>query len=93
MIATPAIGSLIRQGHTFRIRNELDTGRNLGMFSMDQYLALLIQSGTVDLNVAFAKCQDPTALRQLLQATAPAPAPKAEEGEDDDEEEETEDEE
>jgi twitching motility protein PilT len=92
MIVTSAISNLIRQGQTFRLRNELETGRAIGMFSMDQYLALLIQSGLVELDVALSKCQDPSAVRHLLRATAAPPKGKPKEDDETEEKEEEEEE-
>ncbi|MDJ0334124.1 type IV pilus twitching motility protein PilT [Salinibacterium sp. G-O1] len=66
MVATPAIANLIREGKTYQIPTALQAGRDLGMLSMDQHLADLVDRGKITHAAAMEKAQDPEGLKRLI---------------------------
>ena len=66
MITTPAIANLIREGKTYQIPTALQAGRDLGMFSMDQHLAELVNRGKITHAAAMEKAHDLASLKSLI---------------------------
>jgi len=66
MSMTPAVANLIRNNDIARIQDVIQTSRDRGMFSLDNYLHRLVKDGSVDADVALAYSQDPPTLRRLL---------------------------
>jgi twitching motility protein PilT len=66
MVATSAIGNLIREGKTYQIHSALQAGRDLGMFTLDQHLAELVDAGKVTHAAAMEKAHDTEGLKQLI---------------------------
>ena len=66
MVATPAIANLIREGKTYQIPTALQAGRDLGMYSMDQHLAELVDRGKITHAAAMEKAQDLEGLKRLI---------------------------
>ncbi len=66
MITTPAISNLIREGKTYQIATALQAGRELGMFSMDQHLAELVDRGKITHAAAMEKAHDIEGLKMLI---------------------------
>ncbi len=66
MIATPAISNLIRENKVHEIPMVVDTSAELGMISLDRYLANLIRAKEVDMNVAQNYSLSPEELRSLV---------------------------
>ncbi|QIK84933.1 PilT/PilU family type 4a pilus ATPase [Sanguibacter sp. HDW7] len=56
MVATPAIGNLIREGKTHQIYSSMQAGKAEGMHSMDQHLADLVQQGRISYETGLEKC-------------------------------------
>ncbi|MFE4467555.1 type IV pilus twitching motility protein PilT [Leifsonia sp. NPDC056824] len=67
MLTTPAIANLIREGKTYQIGSMMQAGRDLGMHTMDQHLADLVDSGAITRGAAFEKAHDPVGLDRLIQ--------------------------
>ncbi|WP_198668782.1 PilT/PilU family type 4a pilus ATPase [Homoserinimonas sp. OAct 916] len=67
MIATPAVNNLIREGKTYQIASAMQAGRELGMHTMDQHLADLVNAGQITRQAAEEKAQDVVGLKQLIQ--------------------------
>jgi twitching motility protein PilT len=65
---TPAISNMIRENKTFQIRSAMQSGREMGMHTMDQSLATLVKSGKVARDVAADAAHDFTLFEQLLAA-------------------------
>lgn len=63
---TPAIGNLIRTGKTSQLLTAMQTGGALGMQTMDQNLASLVNAGVITLEAAELKAQDINTLRQMV---------------------------
>ncbi len=67
MISTDSIRSLIRDGKTYRISSDIQTGARLGMVTLDASLLSLYQRGAVSLEDAIRLADDPSALIQKLE--------------------------
>ncbi|WP_304466168.1 type IV pilus twitching motility protein PilT [Cryobacterium sp. M91] len=66
LVATSAIANLIREGKTYQISSAMQAGRALGMHTMDQHLADLVNSGSITRQSAKEKAQDFEGLAQLI---------------------------
>ncbi|EPR76429.1 Twitching motility protein PilT [Leifsonia rubra CMS 76R] len=66
MVATPAIGNLIREGKTYQVPSAMQAGRELGMHTMDQHLADLVNAGKIERQDAMEKAQNRDELTQLI---------------------------
>ena len=67
MMATPAIANLIREGKTYQILSAMQAGRSLGMHTMDQHLADLVNSGTITHEAALEKAHDLDGINRLIE--------------------------
>jgi twitching motility protein PilT len=74
LITTPAVANLIREGKTYQIASAMQAGRELGMFTMDQHLAELVDSGDISHAAASEKAHDPEGLKRLIHRIDPAGA-------------------
>lgn len=72
MINTPSTGAFIREGKTFRITNDIQTGAKFGMVSLDASLVHLYLAGIISETEMLGKAQDPDGLQQLLLGRKPA---------------------
>ncbi len=52
MVGTPAVRNLIREGKVAQLYSVIQTGRGVGMQTLDQSLAALVQQGLIDLQTA-----------------------------------------
>jgi twitching motility protein PilT len=68
MMANNAVRNIIREGKTFMIDNVIQTGSEMGMISMEMYLAKLIKQGKITEDVAMSFCTKPTELQSNLRA-------------------------
>jgi pilus retraction protein PilT len=66
MMMTPAIGNLVREGKTYQISSSMQAGRDLGMHTMDQKLADLVNTGTVTHKAAMEKVHDTEGFDRLV---------------------------
>lgn len=57
LIATPAVRNLIREQKIPQIKSLMQTGKNIGMFTLDDSLLGLAESGTVSAEEALSKSQ------------------------------------
>jgi len=72
LVMTPAISNLIREGKTYQIHSSMQAGRELGMHTMDQHLADLVNAGQISHQAAYDKAHDAEDLKQLIQRAASA---------------------
>ncbi len=70
MISTPAIANLIREGKTYQIISELQTGAKFGSRTLDSHLLELYSKGMITYDDAISKAYDPVLFTQ--QAARPA---------------------
>ncbi len=68
MICTPAISNLIREGKTFQIPSLMQTGRKAGMVQLNDSLAKLVESKTVEPREAYLKAVDKNDLLNRLRS-------------------------
>lgn len=66
LMMTPAIGNLIREGKTFQIGSAMQAGRALGMITLDQSLAELVNNGSISQQSAIDKAQDVEAMNRMI---------------------------
>lgn len=66
LVATSAISNLIREGQTHQIPSALQAGAALGMRTMDQHLADLVNRGMIREEAARDKAQNVDELRDML---------------------------
>lgn len=66
MVVTPAVRNIIREGKTFMIDNVIATSADVGMVSLEAYLAMLVKKGKVTQEVAESYCLRPTELQNRL---------------------------
>lgn len=59
MIATPAIRNLIREGKTYQVISEIQTGQRFGMRALDDHLLSLYQEGVISYDAMVEVAQDP----------------------------------
>jgi twitching motility protein PilT len=59
LVSTPATSNLIREGKTYQILSELQTGAKHGSRSLDSHLLELYKTGIVSYDDAIAKSYDP----------------------------------
>ena len=67
LVTTPAVGNLIREGKTYQIISAMQAGRELGMHTMDQHLAELVNAGTITREAALEKAHDVAGFDRLIQ--------------------------
>ncbi len=67
MVTTTSIAALIRDNKTYRINSDIQTGANLGMFTMDTHLMSLYNRGLISAREAFEKAQTPDDMRKRLE--------------------------
>ena len=69
MVITPAIANLIREGKTHQMTSAMQAGKDLGMHTMDQHLADLVNAGIVTHEAAFEKVHDAEGFKRLVYRT------------------------
>jgi len=66
LISTPAVSNLIREGKTFQLGSVIQTGRKLGMQTLNQHLLGLVLENQVEPDEAYIKATDKLGLKQLF---------------------------
>ena len=66
MLSTPAVRNLIREGKHYQINNIIQTGKDLGMCSLERNLAYLTATGAIDEKTAQIKAQNVKLFEQYL---------------------------
>jgi len=66
MIANPAVRNLIREAKTFRIPSFIQTGAQLGMILLDDFLFNLWARKEISFNEMVQKCQDADAVQNKV---------------------------
>jgi len=72
LVTTPAIANLVREGKTHQIHSAMQAGADLGMHTLDQHLAQLVDVGKITHAAAAEKARDAVGLRQLIKRDVPA---------------------
>ncbi len=68
MITTPAISNLVREGKTFRITSEIQTGGRFGMMTLDSHLLELHKKGLISYEDMISKSYDANFIAQEASA-------------------------
>jgi len=76
LVTTPAVANLIREGKTYQIASAMQAGRDLGMHTMDQHLAELVDNGQITHEAALEKVHDLEGFTRLVRRAAPNAAPE-----------------
>lgn len=71
MFATPAIRNLIREGKTYQILSEIQTGSRYGMIMLDDYLKQLYSQGVISYDAALEMAIDAKELALVLSKIQP----------------------
>jgi len=71
MITTPSIRALIRDGKTFRIDSDIQTGAKWGMSTLDAHLVSLYERGMISYESVVTSAQDVDAIVEKIQAQQP----------------------
>ncbi|RYD04358.1 hypothetical protein N752_13370 [Desulforamulus aquiferis] len=66
MLATPAIRNLIREGKTFQLINQIQTGVKYGMQTLDMSLKELYKANVISLEEVLNRSLDPEAIQRNL---------------------------
>ncbi|MCX7808762.1 MAG: type IV pilus twitching motility protein PilT, partial [Deltaproteobacteria bacterium] len=67
LIANSAVANLIREGKTYQLKSVMQTGRNLGMQTMNDHLLELVQKGIVEPEEAYIKSNDKIQLKEAFE--------------------------
>ena len=67
MVTTPSIASLIRDGKTFRITSDIQTGAKYGMNTLDSHLIQLYNEGKISYGDLITKAKDAEGVIQRIQ--------------------------
>ena len=78
MFVTPAIRNLIREGKTYQVVSEIQTGARYGMRALDDHLKEMYQAGIISYDSMIDAAQDPRELAE--RAAKPAAASGAKPG-------------
>ncbi len=66
MVATPAVRNLIREGKTYQINSQIQTGAKFGMQAMDLSLAGLYKKGIISQEDAMTYAMDPDNIMRYM---------------------------
>jgi twitching motility protein PilT len=66
MISTPSIQALIRDGKTYRITSDIQTGAKYGMNTLDSHLLTLYKEGKISYGDLITKCKDAEGMVQKM---------------------------
>jgi twitching motility protein PilT len=68
LMGTPSVANLIREGKTFQIPSIMQTGKKVGMVSLNDALLKLVTAGLVEPDEAYRKCADKPNMLAALNA-------------------------
>ena len=71
LLCTPAAANLIREEKTFQLLTVIQTGRRLGMVSMDDSIMELLQRRWISVDEGYEKCIDKDRFCKLLKYSPP----------------------
>ena len=67
LVNTPAVSALIRDGKTFMLPGVMQTGKNVGMITMDESLRQLYIRGVISREEAMYRAEDKIQMREFFQ--------------------------
>ncbi len=68
LVNTPAVAASIRDGKTFMLPGIMQTGKNVGMITMDESIRNLYVKGLISQEEAMYRCEDKTQMRSFFQS-------------------------
>jgi twitching motility protein PilT len=68
LVNTPAVANCIREGKTFMLTGIMQTGKNVGMITMDESLRKLYVQGKISAEEALMRAEDKTDMRAFLKS-------------------------
>jgi len=68
LVNTPVVANCIREGKTFMLPGIMQTGKNIGMITMDDSLKELYSNSIISQEEAFFRCEDKTEMSRFLQS-------------------------
>jgi len=71
MISTPSIRALIRDGKTYRLDSDIQTGAKWGMNTLDAHLLSLYERGMISYESVLTSAQDVEAIAEKIQTMQP----------------------
>ncbi len=66
LIGTSAVGNMIRESKTFQLPSIIQTGAKIGMTTLEQSLAKLVNDGVVAKNEALSMVSDPIEFKKMV---------------------------
>src|SRR5437867_10993739 len=66
LVCTPAVGNLIREGKTVQIPSAIQTGKQLGMQTLDDAIMAVLTKGWISGEEAYDKCNDKSKVKAML---------------------------
>jgi twitching motility protein PilT len=68
LVNTPAVAATIRDGKTFMLPGIMQTGKNVGMITMDESLRNLYVQGKITQEEALFRCEDKVQMKTFFQS-------------------------
>ncbi|MBB5351150.1 twitching motility protein PilT [Haloferula luteola] len=68
LVNTPAVGNCIREGKTFMLPGVMQTGKNVGMITMDESLRQLYIKGLISQEEAYYRAEDKNQMASFFQS-------------------------
>jgi twitching motility protein PilT len=68
LVNTPAVANCIREGKTFMLPGIMQTGKNVGMITMDESLRRLYIQGTITQEECLYRAEDKIQMRAFFQS-------------------------
>ena len=66
LVCTAAVGNLIREGKTVQIPSAIQTGKQLGMQTLDDAIMAVLTKGWISSEEAYDKCNDKSKFKAML---------------------------
>jgi twitching motility protein PilT len=66
LVNTPAVSNCIREGKTYMLPGIMQTGKNVGMITMDDSLRNLYVKGKISQEETIFRCEDKAQMRQFF---------------------------
>ena len=68
LVSTAAVGATIRDGKTFMLPGIMQTGKNVGMVTMDESLRNLYTQGQISQEETLFRCEDKAQMKAYFQS-------------------------
>jgi twitching motility protein PilT len=68
LVNTPAVSNCIREGKTFMLPGVMQTGKNVGMITMDESLRNLYVAGTISREEALFRSDDKAQMKAFFES-------------------------